>query len=61
MKTLANSLIAFALLMIIMFAAWLISLGGCAMTEVMRLIGGFALSWVCFQIAEKITDKINKQ
>ena len=61
MKTLANSLIAFALLMIIMFAAWLISLGGYAMKEVMRLIGGFALSWVCFHIAENITDKINKQ
>lgn len=61
MKTLANSLITFALLMIITFAAWLISLGGCAMTEVMRWIGGFALSWMCFQIAERITDKINKQ
>lgn len=61
MKTLANSLITFALLIIIIFAAWLMSFGDCTMDDVMRWIGGFALSWVCFQIAEKITDKINKQ
>ena len=61
MKTLAISLITFALLMIIGFVAWLISFGGCAMADVMRWINGFALSYVCFQIAEKITDKINKQ
>lgn len=61
MKTLANCFIAFSLLMIITFAAWLISFGGCAMEDVMRWIGGFALTYVCFQAAEKITDKINKQ
>lgn len=61
MRALANCLIVFSLLMIIMFAAWLISFGGCAMEDVMRWIGGFALTFVCFQAAEKITDKINKQ
>lgn len=61
MKVLANSLITFALLMIIMFAAWLIGQGGLGMSEVMRYIGSFALASGCFQVAEKITDKINKQ
>ena len=61
MKTLANCLIAFSLLMIIMFAAWLISFGRCEMADVTRWSGGYALAYVCFQAAEKITDKINKQ
>lgn len=61
MKTLANCLIAFGLLMIVIFAAWLIGFSSSAMADVMRWIGGFALTYVCFQAAEKITDKINKQ
>lgn len=61
MKTLVNSLVAFGLLTIIMLVAWLIGQFGAGMTFVMQLFGGFALTFVCFQAAEKMTDKINKQ
>lgn len=61
MKIFANSIMAFGLLMIILFVAYLIGLCGCDPSEIMRGISNTTLIYVCFQVSEKIIDKIKSE